>query len=42
MARNVYTKTEAKCEAKLAELIREMKAELTAERERGKRAELAG
>lgn len=42
MARNVYAKTEAECEAKLAELIREMKAELTAERERGKRAELAG
>ena len=42
MARNVYAKTAAKCEAKLAELIREMKAELTAERERGKRAELAG
>ena len=42
MTRNVYAKTEAECEAKLAELIREMKAELTAERERGKRAELAG
>lgn len=42
MSRNVYAKTEAECEEKLAELIREMKAELTAERERGKRAELAG
>lgn len=42
VARNVYARTEAECEAKLAELIREMKAELTAERERGKRAELAG
>mgnify|MGYP000161083136 FL=1 len=27
MARNVYTKTETECEKKLAELIREMKAE---------------
>ena len=28
MARNVYAKTEAECEEKLAELIREMKAEI--------------
>ena len=30
MARNVYATTEAECEAKLAELIREMKAEIAA------------
>ena len=30
MARNVYAKTEAECEAKLAALIREMKAEIAA------------
>ena len=42
MARNVYTKTEAKCEAKLAELIREMKAEIAAGKERKKRTALAG
>ena len=30
MARNVYAKTEAECEKKLAELIREMKAEIVA------------
>ena len=30
MARNVYAKTEAECEVKLAELIQEMKAEIAA------------
>lgn len=33
LARNVYARTEAECEEKLAALIREMKTELTAERE---------
>ena len=33
MARNVYAKTEAECEKKLAELIREMKAEIAAGKE---------
>ena len=43
MARNVYAKTEAECEAKLAELIREMKAEIAAGKEkRSKQGELAG
>lgn len=42
MARNVYAKTEAECEAKLTELIREMKAEIAAAKEHGKRDELAG
>ena len=37
MARNVYAKTEAECEGKLAILIREMKAEIAAEKERAKR-----
>ena len=37
MARNVYAKTEAECEEKLAELIREMKAEIAAEKDRAKR-----
>ena len=42
MARNVYAKTEAECEKKLAALIREMKAEIAAENERRRQAELAG
>lgn len=42
MARNVYATTEAECEAKLAELIREMKAEIAAGKEREKRTALAG
>ena len=42
MARNVYAKTEAECEKKLAALIREMKAEIAAENERQRQAELAG
>ena len=42
MARNVYAKTEAECEAKLVALIREMKAEIAAENERRRQAELAG
>ncbi len=37
MARNVYAKTEAECEKKLAALIREMKAEIAAEKDRAKR-----
>ena len=42
MARNVYAHTEAECEEKLAHMIREMKAEIAAEKERRKQAELAG
>ena len=42
MARNVYAHTEAECEEKLARLISEMKAEIAAEKERRKQAELAG
>ena len=42
MARNVYAKTEAECEKKLAALIREMKAEIAAENERRRQAELVG
>ena len=42
MSRNVYATTEAECEAKLAELIREMKAEIAAGKERKKRTALAG
>ena len=42
MARNVYVKTEAECEKKLTALIREMKAEIAAENERRRQAELAG
>ena len=42
MARNVYTKAEAECEVKLAELIREMKEEIAAAKERGKPDNLAG
>ena len=42
MARNVYAKTEAECKKKLAALIREMKAEIAAENERQRQAELAG
>ena len=40
MARNVYAKTEAECEEKLAELIREMKAEIAAGKERQKQGGL--
>ena len=32
MARNIYAKTEAECEKKLAELIRQMKSEIAAEK----------
>ena len=39
---NVYAKTKAECEAKLAELIREMKAEIAAGKEREKQTALAG
>ena len=42
MARNVYAKTEAECEAKLAALIREMKAEIAATKEHGRPDNLAG
>ena len=36
MVRNVYARTEAECEAKLAELIRGMQAELAALRRKSK------
>ena len=42
MARNVYAHTEAECEEKLAHMIREMKAEIAAEKERQKQAGLTG
>ena len=42
MARNVYAHTEAECEENLANIIREMKAEITAEKERQKQAGLTG
>ena len=42
MARNVYAKTEAECEKKLAELIREMKAEIVAGKNRMKPKNIAG
>lgn len=42
MARNVYAKTEAECEMKLAELIREMKEEIAAAKGHGKPDNLAG
>ena len=42
MARNVYAKTEAECEMKLAELIREMKEEIAAAKEHRKPDDLAG
>ena len=42
MSQNVYAKTEAECEMKLAELIREMKAEIAAGKEREKRTALVG
>ena len=42
MSQNVYAKTEAECEMKLAELIREMKAEIAAGKDRKKRTALAG
>ena len=41
MARNVYARTEAECEKKLSALIREMKAEITAEKERLKQGNIA-
>ena len=34
ISRNIYAKTREECEALLAELIKEMKAEIQAERER--------
>ena len=42
MARNVYAHTEAECEEKLANMIREVKAEIAAEKERQKQAGLTG
>ena len=42
MTRNVYAKTEAECEMKLAELIREMKEEIAAAKEHRKPDDLAG
>ena len=41
MARNVYAKTEAECEKKLAELIREMKAEIAAGKKQAKQKSAA-
>ena len=41
MARNVYAKTEAECEKKLAELIREMKAEIAAGKKQAKQESAA-
>ena len=41
MARNVYAKTEAECEKKLAELIQEMKAEIAAGKEQAKQQKTA-
>ena len=42
MARNVYAKTEAESEEKLAELIREMKAEIAARKNQEKQESAAG
>ena len=42
MARNVYAKTEVECEEKLAILIREMKAEIAAGKNRMKPESIAG
>ena len=42
MARNVYAHTEAECEENLANIIREMKAEIAAEKEQQKQAGLTG
>ena len=42
MARNVYAKTEAECEEKLAILIREMKAEIAARKNQEKQKSAAG
>ena len=42
VARNVYAKTEAECEEKLATLIQEMKAEITAIKNRMKQENIAG
>ena len=42
MARNVYAHTEAECEEKLSNMIREMKAEIAAEKEWQKQAGLTG
>ena len=41
MARNIYAKTEAECEEKLATLIQEMKSAIAAENKRRRQAELA-
>ena len=41
MARNVYEKTEAECEVKLVELIREMEAEVAAGQDGRKQGGLA-
>lgn len=41
MARNVYAKTEDECEKKLAELIREMKAEIAAGKKQTKQESAA-
>ena len=41
MARNIYAKTEAECEEKLAELIREMKAEIAAGKKQAKQKSAA-
>ena len=42
MARNVYAKTEAECEKKLAALIREMKVEIAAVKNGIKQGNIAG
>ena len=41
MAQNIYAKTEAECEEKLATLIQEMKSAIAAENKRRRQAELA-
>ena len=41
MARNIYAKTEEECEEKLAELIREMKAEIAAGKKQAKQKSAA-
>ena len=41
MARNIYAKTEAEWEEKLATLIQEMKSAIAAENKRRRQAELA-
>ena len=42
MARSIYAHTEAECEENLANIIREMKAEIAAEKEWQKQAGLTG